>query len=391
MVKASKDIPRIALLIDQSREYERRLMAGIQRYIQLHGPWLLYRVSPFYVSGNDAFSLEDLIRWKPDAIIVRETFYTSKLLNLGWPLIYCGYDKEQNSIPGIYANDAAIGKMGAEYFLNKGFRNFAFCSLEGYFWSTHRLDSFQERLKLSGFKCFTYIHSRPKGKAKWQSEPYRIAQWLQKLPKPLALMAATDEISLQIVEAAKIAGIMIPEEIALLGVDNDESICTTSYPTLSSIDQQPEWAGFEAASLLIKMMKGEVRKKINIVADPLKVVTRNSTDVTAVEDTIVAATVHFINEQSREKPVSVKEVAQRAGLSRRMLEIRFRKALNKTVHDVIAEARIKRFQQLIAESNITISQIAIETGCSGPDSLSRVFKNETGLTPLEYRRKFKLV
>ena len=203
--------------------------------------------------------------------------------------------------------------MGAEYFLNKGFRHFAFCSLEGYFWSDDRLNSYQTTLEKEGFKIYIYNHPRPNNKNRWQNQPRKIAQWLKHLAKPLAIMAATDELSLQIVEAAKIDGIMIPEEIALLGVDNDDSICSTSYPTLSSIDQNPEWAGFEAAGLLSKMMKGKIKKVINIIAEPLKVITRNSTDVMAIEDKIVASALHFINDHARDKQISVTEIASQSG------------------------------------------------------------------------------
>ena len=389
MNKKSKDIPQVALLIDQSREYERKLMAGIQRYIHLHGPWMLYRISPFYVSGQDAFSIDDLIKWKPDGIIVRENYYLPQLLKTRIPLIYCGYDKIISSVPGIYANDKAIGKMGAEYFINKGYRHFAFCSMEGYYWSEERLNAFRTRVEKEHYTIHIYHHSRPKGKESWQHEPTKIAQWLKTLPKPLALMSATDDLSLQILEASKIAGILIPEEVAILGVDNDESICTTSHPTLSSIDQNPEWAGFEAGELLSKMMNGKINKLENIVADPKKVVTRHSTSILAIEDQLVASMLHFINENAANKSLSVDETACQAGLSRRMLEIRFRKALQKTVHDVITEARVKRFKQLLAESTMTVSQISVDTGCSGADSLSRIFKKSTGLTPLEYRLKQK--
>ena len=217
MLKPKKNILRVAILIDQSREYERRLSAGIQRFIHLHGPWMLYRVSPSFVCKDGAFSLQDLIKWKPNGIIVRENYYLPPLLKTNTPLIYCGYDNLIPEIPGIYANDKAIGIMGAEYFLAKGLKNFAYCSLKGYYWSENRLKAFQIRLNKSGFKTFIYHHSRPEGNQNWQSEPRKIAQWLLGLPKPLGMMAATDEISLQVVEAAKIATFSFPKSLLYLG------------------------------------------------------------------------------------------------------------------------------------------------------------------------------
>ena len=315
------NIPRVALLIDQSRAYERKLMAGIARYIQLHGPWRLYHVSPLYVSGQKQFSVKDLTKWAPDGIIVRETFFSKRLLELDVPVFYSAYDKVIADLPGIYANSTRIAQMGADYFINKGYRNFAFCSLEGYYWSEDRKKVYIQYLQEKGFGCFFYDHPRHSSKNGWQEEPLRIASWLRSLPKPLALMTATDELSLQVVEAAKIADLMIPEEIALLGVDNDEALCNTTFPTLSSIDQNPEWAGFEVARILDKMMNGKLKKKTDVIADPLRVVTRHSTDILAISDTRVASALHFINEQARDRAVSVEEVARHTGLSRRMLEI----------------------------------------------------------------------
>ena len=134
------------------------------------------------------------------------------------------------------------------------------------------------------------------------------------------------------------------------------------------------------------MMEGRINKNVKIIADPLKVVTGHSTDVMAIEDKIVASSCHFINENSRFRQIRIDEIAKQAGVSRRTLEIRFRKVLNKTVHEVITDLRIKRFKQLLTEFNLTISEVAMETGCSGTDSFCRIFKKQTGLTPLIYRK-----
>jgi LacI family transcriptional regulator len=389
MIKNKKVIPRVALLIDQSREYERKLMEGISRYIQLHGPWLLYRVSPFYISGSQPINFSNLLKWKPDGVIVRENFFTTRFLQSKIPVIYAAYFHREKNLPGIYANNRAIAEMGADYFIKKGYRHFAFCHLSGYFWSTERMDAFQNYLREKGFEPFIYHHQRPKGQIQWQSEPHKIAQWLKTLPKPLALMSTSDECSLQIIEAAKLAEIMIPEEIALLGVDNDESICNTTHPTLSSIDQNPEWAGYEAAKLLDRLMKGKIKKPNDIIAQPKGVVTRHSTDILAIHDKVVASAINYIKQNATSKHITVNDVAAQLNLSRRMLEIRFRKSLNYTIHDAIREFRIKRIKYLLTDSDMTISEIAFETGFPGVDSLSRYFHSYEKCSPSEYRKNLR--
>ena len=171
MNKNQKDIPRVALLIDQSRHYERKLMEGISEYIQLHGPWLLFRVSPYYISGNKPIDFHNLMKWKPDGIIVRENFFSGNLRKLKIPIIYAGYYQRAKGLPGIYADNRAIAEMGADYFIGKGYKHFAFCHLDGYYWSEERMSAFRAYLARKGFGLQTYNHPRPKGQDQWQSEP----------------------------------------------------------------------------------------------------------------------------------------------------------------------------------------------------------------------------
>jgi len=189
--------------------------------------------------------------------------------------------------------------------------------------------------------------------------------------------------------ACKIADIEVPREVAILGVDNDELVCGLSYPQLSSIALSAERAGYEAAQVLDKLMKGqqitETKKEVSV--SPLDVVTRRSTDIMAIEDRQVADAVHFIRKHSREV-ILVNDVAQAVGLSRRALQQRFRKLLGHSVHEEIKYARVNQMAVMLTDTNLSISRIAKILGYPYPNNISRCFKQRKGISPSAYRRKF---
>ena len=186
-------------------------------------------------------------------------------------------------------------------------------------------------------------------------------------------------------EACRGAGLQVPEQAAVVGVDNDVLLCELADPPLSSVALDAERGGFEAAALLAGLMSRRIRRPRHIVARALRVVTRHSTDVTVLEDTEVAQALRYIRENATE-PLGINEIACAAAISRRSLEIRFKKAMGRTVHDELRRVRLDRAMQLLAETHLSLAGIAAASGFNTPSYLGQIFKQETGMTPAQYRR-----
>ena len=202
-------------------------------------------------------------------------------------------------------------------------------------------------------------------------------------------MACNDDRSRDVLAACRIAELDVPGDVAILGVDDDELVCSLSYPQLSSIVASTERAGYEAARVLDKLMKGqkiaEAEKKV--IISPLHVVTRQSTDVMAIEDHKLAEAVDFIRKHSREV-IQVSDVAEAVGLSRRALEKRFRKVVSHSVHDEIKYTRVNQMADMLIGTNLSLSQIARLLGYPDASNISRYFKQYKGISPSEYRKRF---
>jgi LacI family transcriptional regulator len=200
-------------------------------------------------------------------------------------------------------------------------------------------------------------------------------------------MACNDDRGRQITEACKVAGLDVPEQVAIIGVDNDELVCELSDPPLSSVALNVERGGYEAAELLDEMMSGRKRKKKNIIVEPTRIVTRQSTDVLAVEDRDVAKAIRFIREHSTE-PIQVADVVNAATMCRRALQKRFREMLNRSIHAEIRRVRTTQAAQMLMETNLSTADIARSLGYAGLEKFSRYFKREKAMSPLAYRKKY---
>jgi LacI family transcriptional regulator len=384
-------IPKVILVIERSRSFGRGLLHGIIQYSNLHGPWLYYMKPEFYRQGKEK-SHKWLTGLDADGVIAHtwDTDFIGSIVNLGLPAVICGLDKPKLSACRLSTNEAGAGRMAAEYFIKRGFRNFAYCGFDDMIWSRQKCDGFVRTLTEAGFQTSIYQQPRAKHLRKPDKEQPLIAAWLKSLPKPLALMTCNDDRGQEVLVACKISECKIPEDVAILGVDNDELICNFSYPQLSSIALSTERSGYEAAKVLDKMMKGqkitENEKEVTIL--PLYVVTRQSTDIMAIEDKDVAEAVSFIRRHTREI-IQVGDVAQAVGLSRRALEQHFRKALNHSVHDEIKYTRVNQMANMLIGTNLSVFQIAKLLGYRYEfNNISRYFKQIKGMSPLDYRRRF---
>ena len=382
-------IPKVMLLLEKSRAYSRGLLRGIAKYSHLHGPWTFYEEPPFYMNaGGKKQSLDQLKDWGVDGIIMRDTEKSQSIISLGLPTIVTDLRGEFSGSPIIKTDDLAIGKMAAEYMLKLGFRHFAFCGFEKVFWSADRQNSFAETIEQAGFKLNSY--KQPKSRAR-RSPAYEltiIADWLKSLHKPVGLMACNDDRARYVIEACKIAGLHVPEQMAVIGVDNDELICDFSNPRLSSVALNLERSGYEAAELLDKMMARKVKPADQkIIVPPSQIVPRQSTDILAIDDNDVANAVRFIRQNAKDR-IQVSDVVNAVGVSRRGLERRFRRVLGSSVLDEIRRVRVEHVAQMLMETNLSIGQISLALNFPSIEHISRFFSQEKGMSPLAYRKKY---
>jgi LacI family transcriptional regulator len=222
----------------------------------------------------------------------------------------------------------------------------------------------------------------------WEDLPNRLLEWLKKIPKPCAIFSVTDELSLNLLEAAKQADYKVPDELAILGVDNDELLCEMMMPTLSSIDQDAWRGGFDTASVLLKWIETGSRPTTDVIIKPIGIIERHSTSALAIDDEQVRIALNFINENAPHQEIDVSDVTQSTTNSRRILEKKFNQLLNSTILDEIRKVRIQRIKYFLEESDLSAQQIAYELGFGTPNNITRYFKNATGYKPLEYRQKF---
>jgi LacI family transcriptional regulator len=349
----------------------------------MHGPWVFYSEP-----GGLEKALPKMRHWGADGIIMRDSGRGSEALKLGIPIIVSVHLKEHiRGTPFIDTNGVRIGRMAAEHLLDRGFRHFAFSGFDDLHWSRNRCENFSKRIAQSGFKAHIYKQPRSRASRLWENEQAIMVDWLKSLPKPIGLMACNDDRARHVSGACKVAGLHVPEQVAIVGVDNDELVCELSDPPLSSVALNVERAGYEAAELLDKLMARRRTAHKDIIVEPTYVVTRQSTDIMAIEDSEVVKALRFIRQHANE-PIQVGDVLKAVTLSRRALQKRFRSILSRSVHDEIRRVRNEQVAIMLTETNLSISKIAKDFGYAGIEKLSRYFQRDKELTPLQYRKRY---
>jgi len=311
---------------------------------------------------------------------------------LGIPLVDLNDRPPYPGVPKIRPNNTAIAHSAAAHFLERGFRHFAFCGFGNEGWSCERRDGYIEALRLAGQSCEVLDLDYPGVITPgWNAQqvPLLVA-WLRRLPKPTAIMACVDVRAFQVITAAQQAGILVPEEIALLGVNNDVMRCELSYPSLSSIALNAHHSGYHAAEVLDQMLRGEGTPAAETRIDPLGVVTRMSTDILAVGDRNVAAALSFIRERAC-KGISVNEVVTHASASRSQLEKKFRRFIGRSPQAEIRRVQLARAKELLSETDLPLKTIAAMTGFEHIEYLSVVFKRMTSESPGQFRKRTRAV
>jgi LacI family transcriptional regulator len=379
---------KVAVLADVSRAYDRDILTGFANFNRIHDRFIFFSFSPKYIQGNNQAALVDrVIAWKPDGILTREIDGFEQLLDLDIPLIIAPHTCLYKDKINLWGSNKAVGEAAADYFISKGYRNYAFLGFRNFQWSSERQAGYIERLNNVGY--YVNAHIFDDRTLLWEQLPARLTDWLPKLERPCAVFSATDELNIHLLEAAKELGLKVPDDLSVLGVDNDAMICDMASPTLSSIEHDARLAGFQAATALSRWIEFGEKPAADIIAGDAKVITRNSTSALAVEDEQVRAALHFIANESPSKEISVDDVVKATVVSRRVLEIKFQQMIKSSILEEIKKARITRIKFLLEDSDLTIQQIAAEMNFNNPDNITRYFRQSMGVSPREYRNRFK--
>jgi LacI family transcriptional regulator len=282
-------------------------------------------------------------------------------------------------IPSVIPDNRSIGRIVAEYFLSRGHRHFAFCGFADHYYSEERYEGFRQTLTKAGHDCQKFV---------WHSgeDESRETQWLQSLPKPMAVMACSDFRGIRFIRKSEQLGLRVPEEIAVIGVDDDDLLCEQCKTPLASVNPQADRIGYMAAELLDRMMAGRKAPKLPVLVPPAGVVVRDSADVLAVEDPHLAQVISYIRENAQ-RSINMKEVLSAVPVARRSLEIQFRQCLGLTPARYLRRVRIEKARALLTDTGMTLPEIARECGFSSADRLNEAFRRETGTTPGRFRRK----
>jgi LacI family transcriptional regulator len=368
--------------------YGQNILLGVSKFVHSHPDWVLHLVQ------SDSPVLEaDLRSWKPDGIIsgmvdlpsgVRELHYS-----LPWVSVLTQPDDA--SVPFVTMDEDAVGRMAAEYFMGRRFQHYAYLGNEEHEFSVQRAEAFEFALKEKEYACDVLLYpTKVYGTDRRRRAVLdrNKARWLNHLPKPVAVLACDDWEAFQFIQFCRQQGVRVPEEAAVLGVGNDELLCNISQPPMSSLRMPFENVGYEAAAALHRLMGGQKVEKKKFLP-PAGMVSRQSTDVLLVDDPVVAKALAFIREQIS-RPIKVEDLLKQVSVSRTLLERKFRTELGRTPLVEIRRQRVRCARQLLADTNLSVMEVAEACGFGSDIRLSTVFKELTGQSPSAFRKAVKV-
>ena len=372
----------MALLIETSNSYARGILRGIHRYLREHRAWTIEMPE----QGRGAPPPLHLGRWRGDGIIARieNPRIAEAVREAAVPTIDVSAARLLPELPVVETDNEAIVRLALGHLLAAGFQQFAFCGDDRFAWSRHRRDLFARLVGEAGFAASSYPHKGGRRTASWEAERAGLTEWLRSLPKPVGIMACYDQRGWQVLEVCRGIGLGVPDEVAVIGVDNDELLCELAQPSLSSVIPDTDRTGYMAAELLGQMMAGRRVAAQQYLIGPLGIAARQSTDVLSGADADVARAVRFIRDHACDG-IKVQAVVDELAMSRRVLEHRFRRLLGHTPHDEILRVQIGRVAQLLAETDLPLTVIADRAGFKHAEYMSVAFKRQTGLSPKQFR------
>jgi LacI family transcriptional regulator len=379
--------PHIALLVETSLGSGRDILRGISAYARQRRNWSLF---------HEPRSLEEsapgwLSQWEGDGIIARiqNPQLAAAVKATGLPVVDVLGIVDGTGFPLVHVDDRAIAQFAIDHLYDRGLRKFGFFGIRGENWSDRRRDAVREIVAAKNCTLNVFEASREELHAMaWEKREDALAKWVDQLPRPAGVMVCSDQLGSDFMEACRRASVSVPDEIAVVGVDNDEPLCEVAQPPLSSVWPDHMAVGFKAASILDAMLQGSPAPARPTLIAPRKVVTRRSTDVLAIEDDNVAKALRVIREHGCED-INVDQIVRHSGLSRSVLQRRFRQVLGTTIHAEILNCRLKHACHLLSETEMSLMEIAERSGFKHQEYMGAVFKSKLRKTPGQFRRQNK--
>lgn len=375
---------KILLLTDYSQESERRFLNGFVKYTDTQGGCIFYPMSHLISETRD--NSKEIIRlakkFKVDAILgLWHNIDTEEAKKLGIPIFLRTYRKEYPDFPMLTGYYKDFGAYAADYFINQNFHNYAFIGRKDIIWSMFRREGYCGQVaSVRKKEAFVYEVED------FQSETEAISTWLHSLPKPIALLACNDFMARQVTEICLLENIRIPEDISLLGVDNDEFMCNISSPTLSSIRLNFEKHGYDLAKILFKMIREKQIWPARIAVEAIGVVERMSTRHKIISDPYIREIVEFIK-HNYTQDIDIRKLVSFIPLSRRAIELKFKKEMHPyTITSYLTKLRLEHFCHLLEHTSIPIKEAAEQSGFIESSNFSTIFRKHMGCTPSAYRK-----
>lgn len=374
--------PKVALLVETSNSYARELLHGVRAWVREHGPWSIRLTE----QGRGADVPAWLREWDGDGVIARveHAGIARALRATGLPVIDVSAALPRLVFPRVATDAEGAAQLAARHLAERGLQRFAYCGYRGAHWSGRRGEAFASAVRAAGGTCARFA---PRA-GPVDEEIGAIAKWLRGLPKPIGVLAAIDPRGQQVLAACRLAGLAVPDEVAVVGVHNDELLCELCDPPLSSVIPNAPRAGYVAAGLLAKAMAGKRLPVTLHEIAPLGVASRQSTDVAAVADGKIAEAVRFMRQQAA-GGANVGDVLRAVPMARTAFERRFKAVLGTTPHAHLRKLRMERVRELLVSTSLPVGEIAAATGFENPEYLSAMFRRECGESPREYRARHR--
>ena len=413
--------PRVLILASPFIGYLRGLMRGIARYAHAHGPW------EFFVSGltpgvplpalqtfggrllvsspsarrPDRLAA-DIRRWGITGVIGRMSApeVAEAVLASGVPTValdltdrHLAAGHPLSRLPDATTDCHAAGRLAAEHLLGLGLRRFAFVGQEEQAWSYRREAGFRQRLAEAGYEYSAFAKTHARGRNAAARIRSRLAKWLGELGYPAGVFAGNDYVGRDVLDASLEAGIEVPEQLTVVGADDDDLADELANPPLSSVSFNVDDGGYRIAELLDRLMAAGVDWQrgapSRLVIEAVRVIPRPSSAAMAVEDPLVAAALRFIRTHAKE-PIGVADVVRHCAVSQRSLGLHFQAVLGSSVKAELQQARIDWAKRLLAETSLSIEKVAENAGFGSLSYFCHAFRRATDSTPAEYRRRYKV-
>lgn len=375
--------PIVLLVAAVVNASHRQIMSGVVEYIDRHAEW----ETIFFSSPDDyANFCRQSGQVRADGLLAAPTqpAHLTLLMDAGCPSVLMGFGAA--GVPSVQADELAIGALACEHFIGLGIRQLAYCGLPDVAFAQQRLAGFMARAQTHALQVQVYPGPVYAEMLQHAHESRRFHKWLRSLPAGVGLFCPVSHLSLVVVHHCRDLDIVIPDGIAVLGVDDDEIICNLSHPQLSAIDQAPERIGFHAAAMLDRILAGKAPPREPVLIEPRGVVARGSTDLLMADNPNVAQAIRFIRSHI-EDGINVGDVMKAVPMSRRGLERGFVRNIGRSIHDEIILSRIDRARHLLDTTDISLADVSERCGFTYPSKLSAVFKRVTGISPGHYRRR----